>query len=410
MPFSKSGAGSSKHHCGIFFLHPEYNQSIACFVAVSRLSYLSKARRVVLKLGSAVLTAPDGLDLPLIQRLVGEIAALRNQERQFVLVSSGAVAAGIKKLGLEERPAGIVQQQAVAAAGQSTLMQTYEEAFAAHDLKVAQILLTHDDLAARKRFLNARNTLFTLLQWGVVPVINENDTVATDELRFGDNDHLAALICNLAEADLLILLTNTEGLYARDPREDPAAPLLTLVHTNDPRLETAAGRRPGRLGRGGMVSKLKAVKKVAAAGIPSLIANGRRPGVLREIFAGAEVGTFFLPSEQKLTSRQYWLAYNVAPEGAILVDAGAREALVHHHKSLLPAGVLEVFGGFKKGAPVSLMDPDGQTFAVGLTNYSSRDLNRIKGKRTQEIAQTLGYKETDEIIHRDNLVIFPEIS
>jgi|UniRef100_A0A7C5ALJ9 glutamate 5-kinase len=379
-------------------------------MSFSRNTFLNKARRVVLKLGSAVLTLPEGLNLPLIQQLVGEIAAWRRLDRQFVVVSSGAVAAGIRKLGLEERPAGIVQQQAVAAAGQSTLIQTYEEAFGAHGLKVAQVLLTHDDLAARKRFLNARNTLLTLLQWGVVPVINENDTVATDELRFGDNDHLAALICNLVEADLLILLTNTEGLYARDPREDPNAPLLTLVNTSDPRLLSAAGRRPGRLGRGGMISKLQAVKKAAAAGIPSLIANGRRPGVLTEIFSGAEVGTFFLPPEQKLSSRQYWLAYNVSPEGAILVDAGAREALVHHHKSLLPAGVLEVFGGFKKGAPVSIMDPEGQTFAVGLTNYSSRDINRIKGKQTQEIAQTLGYKDTDEIIHRDNLVIFPEAS
>jgi len=363
---------------------------------------------VVLKLGSAMLTAADGLNLPLIQQLVGDIAAVLRNDRQFVLVSSGAVAAGLKKLGFDERPAGMPQQQAVAAAGQSTLIQTYEEAFAAHGLKVAQILLTHDDLAARRRFLNARNTVFTLLQWGVMPIINENDTVATDELKFGDNDNLAALICNLVEADLLILLTDTEGLYARDPREDPDAPLLTFLETTDPRLLTAAGRRPSTLGRGGMVSKLQAVKKAAAAGVPSLIANGLKPGILGEIFDGREVGTFFLPQTQKLRSRQYWLAYNVAPQGAILVDTGAREALVRLHKSLLPAGILEVFGGFKKGAPVSLVDPDGQTFAVGLSNYSSRDINRIKGKQTQEIAQSLGHKDYDEVIHRDNLVIFPE--
>lgn len=374
-----------------------------------RQTYLNKARRVVLKLGSAVLTAPDGLNLPLIQRLVAEIALLRRAEHQFVLVSSGAVAAGLRKLGLSERPGGMPQVQAVAAAGQSTLIQTYEAAFAAHDLKVAQILLTHDDLAARKRFINAKNTLFTLIQWGVVPIINENDTVATDELKFGDNDNLAALIANLVEADLLILLTNTEGLYARDPREDPAAPLLTFLETSDPRLETAPGQAPTELGRGGMTSKIQAVKKAAAGGIPSLIANGRRAGVLGEIFAGAEVGTFFLPQTQKLSGRQYWLAYNVAPEGVILVDAGAREALVRQHKSLLPAGVLEVFGGFKKGAPVSLVDPEGQTFAVGLSNYSSRDIGRIKGKQTQEIAQALGHADADEIIHRDNMVIFPEI-
>ncbi len=373
-----------------------------------RKKYLDKARRVVVKLGSSVVTAADGLNLPLIQKLVEEIGALRRAERQVVLVSSGAVAAGLKKLEICLRPTGIPQMQAVAAAGQSSLMQTYEEAFAAHGLKVAQILLTHDDLAARARFLNARNTLFTLLQWNVVPIINENDTVATDELKFGDNDHLAALICNLVEADLLLLLTNTEGLYARDPREDPDAPLLTFLETTDPRLETAAGQRPNTLGRGGMVSKIQAVKKAATAGVPCLIANGLRPGILGEIFAGQEVGTFFLPQTQKLSSRQYWLAYNVAPEGAILVDPGARKALVHQGKSLLPAGILEVFGGFRKGAPVNLMDPDGQTFAVGLSNYSSRDINRIKGKKTQEIAQSLGHKDYDEVIHRDNLVIFPE--
>jgi glutamate 5-kinase len=373
-----------------------------------RRSYLAKARRVVLKLGSSVLTAEDSLNLALIRRLVEEIAALRQAEHQFVMVSSGAVAAGLKKLGICVRPAGMPQVQAVAAAGQSTLIQTYEEAFAAHGVKVAQILLTHDDLAARKRFVNAKNTLFTLLQWGVVPIINENDTVATDELKFGDNDHLAALIANMVEADLLILLTNLEGLYARDPREDPDAPLLTFLETTDRRLETAAGDRPNALGTGGMGSKLQAVKKAAAAGIPSLIANGLRAGVLGEIFGGREVGTFFLPQTHKLSSRQYWLAYNVAPKGAILVDTGAREALVHMGKSLLPAGILEVFGGFRKGAPVSLMDPEGQTFAVGLSNYSSRDINRIKGKQTQEIAQALGHEDMDEVIHRDNLVIFPE--
>lgn len=371
--------------------------------------HLSKARRVVLKLGSAVLTAPQGLNQPLIERLVGEIARLRKGEREFILVSSGAIAAGCRKLGLTSRPPGIPQQQAVAAAGQSSLMLTYEEAFAAHGLKVAQILLTHDDLAARSRFLNARNTLFTLLQWQVVPIINENDTVATDELKFGDNDNLAALICNLVEADLLILLTDTDGLYDRDPREDPHARLLHLVESFDAQLEKAASRRAGPLSRGGMSSKLQAAKKAAAAGVPTLIANGLTPGILEQTFAAAEVGTLFLPQTQKLKSRQYWLAYNVNPQGAILVDGGAREALVRHGKSLLPAGIVEVFGGFGKGAPVQLLDPDGHPFAMGLTNYSARDIGRIKGRHSKEIAQSLGYQGYDEVIHRDNLVIFPEI-
>ncbi|MFA5111765.1 MAG: glutamate 5-kinase [Desulfobaccales bacterium] len=375
-----------------------------------RQQYLTKAKRIVLKLGSAVLTAPDGLNLPLIQRLVGEIGRLISGEREFILVSSGAIAAGCRKLGLTSRPTGIPQAQAVAAAGQSALILTYEEAFAEFGLKVAQILLTHDDLESRHRFLNARNTLFTLLQWRVVPIINENDTVVTDELKFGDNDNLAALICNLVGADLLILLTDIEGLFDKDPREYPGARLLHLVETIDAGVEKAAGKKAGALGRGGMMTKVQAAKKAGAAGLPTLIANGLTPGILGRIFAADEVGTLFLPQAQKLTSRQYWLAYNVTPKGAILVDYGAREALVQRHKSLLPAGILEVFGGFGKGAAVHLMDPDGKPFAVGLTNYTAREIGRIKGRQSQEIAQALGGpRDYDEVIHRDNLVIFPEV-
>jgi glutamate 5-kinase len=373
-----------------------------------RQHYLSRAKRVVLKLGSAVLTAADGLNQPLIQRLVGEIGQLRSGDREFILVSSGAIAAGCRKLGLASRPAGIPQAQAVAAAGQSVMMHVYEDAFAEIGLKAAQILLTHDDLESRHRFLNARNTLFTLLSWEVVPIINENDTVATDELKFGDNDNLAALICNLAGADLLVLLTDTDGLFDKDPREHDDARLLHQVSNIDAKVEKAAGHRPGALGRGGMVSKLQAAKKAGAAGLPTLIANGLTPGILTEIFGGAEVGTLFLPQDQKLTSRQYWLAYNVTPKGAILVDPGARAALVKGHKSLLPAGILEVFGGFRKGDAVHLMDTEGKPFAVGLTNYSAREIGRIKGRQSQEIAQTLGQKGYEEVVHRDNLVVFPE--
>ena len=374
-----------------------------------RQPYLSKTRRVVLKLGSAVLTAPDGLNRPLIERLVAESGSLRGGEREFIIVSSGAIAAGCRKLGLSSPPSGIPQQQAVAAAGQSALMQVYEEAFAQIGLKVAQILLTHDDLESRQRFLNARNTLLTLLQWRVVPIINENDTVATDELKFGDNDNLAALICNLVGADLLILLTDTDGLFDRDPRQHPDAKLVHLVESFDAELEKAASSRAGALGRGGMGSKLQAAKKAAAAGLPSIIANGLTPGILTKIFAGEEVGTLFLPQAQKLKSRQYWLAYNVNPKGAILVDQGAWEALVKRHKSLLPAGIVAVFGGFGKGAAVQLMDPEGYPFAIGLSNYSARDIARIQGRQTKDIEQFLGQKGYDEVIHRDNLVIFPEI-
>ena len=374
-----------------------------------RQQYLSKARRVVLKLGSAVLTAADGLNQPLIQRLVGEIGHLRSGDREFILVSSGAIAAGCRKLGFASRPAGIPQAQAVAAAGQSVMMHTYELAFAEVGLKVAQILLTHDDLESRQRFLNARNTLLTLLQWRVVPIINENDTVATDELKFGDNDNLAALICNLVGADLLVLLTDTDGLYDSDPRQHPDARLVPLVEAFDAELEKAASGRAGALGRGGMGSKLQAAKKAAAAGVPTIIANGLAPNILTKIFAGDQVGTFFLPQAQKLKSRQYWLAYNVNPKGAILVDQGAWEALVKRQKSLLPAGIVAVFGGFGKGAAVQLMDPEGHPFAIGLTNYSARDIARIQGRQTKDIEQFLGQKGYDEVIHRDNLVIFPEI-
>ena len=259
-----------------------------------RQPYLDKARRVVLKVGSAVLTTPEGLNQPLIERLIAESFSPKVGEREFIIVSSGAVAAGCRKLGLSSRPTGIPQQQAVAAAGQSALTQAYEAAFARFGLKVAQILLTHDDLESRQRFLNARNTLFTLLQWQVVPIINENDTVATDELKFGDNDNLAALICNLVEADLLILLTDIDGLFDKDPREHPDAKLVPLVEFFDAKLEKAASGRAGTLGRGGMVSKLQAAKKAAAAGVPTIIANGLQPGILEEIFSGAEVGTFVL--------------------------------------------------------------------------------------------------------------------
>ena len=371
--------------------------------------YLSKARRVVLKVGSTVLTTPEGLNLPLIQRLVAESFSLPGGERELVIVSSGAVAAGCRKLGLSSRPTGIPQQQAVAAAGQSALMLAYEEAFAHFGLKVAQILLTHDDLESRQRFLNARNTLLTLLQWRVVPIINENDTVATEELKFGDNDNLAALICNLAGADLLIMLTDIDGLYDKDPREHPDAQRVPRVESFDAALEKAAAGKAGALGRGGMRTKLQAAKKAAAAGLPTIIASGLTPGILKKIFAGEEVGTIFLPQAQKLKSRQYWLAYNVTPKGAILVDQGAWQALVKRQKSLLPAGIVAVFGGFGKGAAVQLMDPEGRPFAIGLTNYSARDIARIQGRQTKEIEQFLGQKGYDEVIHRDNLVIFPEI-
>ena len=320
------------------------------------------------------------------------------------------MAAGCRKLGLTSRPTGIPQAQAVAAAGQSALILTYEEAFAEFGLKVAQILLTHDDLESRHRFLNARNTLLTLLGWQVVPIINENDTVATDELKFGDNDNLAALICNLVGADLLVILTDIDGLYDKDPREHPDARLVApgphhRRQGGEGRGQTARRPGPGRHG-----DQAPGRQKGRGRGHPHPHRQRPDPGHPgKNLCRRSQVGTLFLPQDQKLTSRQYWLAYNVTPKGAILVDHGARAALVQRHKSLLPAGILEVFGGFVRATRSTFMDSEGKPFAVGLTNYSAREIGRIKGRQSQEIAQSLGHKGYDEVIHRDNLVIFPEI-
>lgn len=369
---------------------------------------VTRAKRVVIKIGSGVLTEAEGLNQAVIARLADEVARLRAEGREVILVSSGAIAAGFKKMGLPGRPQGIPQKQAVAAIGQSTLMLTYEEAFERYGLKVAQLLLTRDDLAHRRRYLNARNTLFTLLNWEVIPIINENDTVAVEELRFGDNDNLSALISSLACVDLLVILTDTDGLYDRDPRQHPDARLISLVEKMDSRLEKAATHLPGVVGCGGMSSKIQAARKASSAGIPVIIANGLAPSILQQIFKGAEVGTLFLPQMKKISSRQYWIAYTLNPRGEIVVDDGAREVLLHQGKSLLPAGIVEVHGRFGVGAAVRLADSEGQVFGMGLSNYSSQDIARIKGLKTVEIEHYLGHKGYDEVVHRDNMVVFPE--
>ncbi len=374
----------------------------------TRTTILNSAKRVVVKIGSAVLTTDEGLNRAVIARLVDAVASLRTAGREVILVSSGAIAAGFKKIGLATRPQGIPQKQAVAAIGQSTLMQTYEAAFGRHGLKVAQLLLTKDDLAHRRRYLNARNTLFTLLDWGVIPVINENDTVAVEEIRFGDNDTLSALISSLVQAQLLVILTDIDGLYDHDPRNCPDACLISRVDRIDARLERAASGQAGTLGTGGMLSKLQAAKKAGAAGIPTIIANGRTPDILPRLFAGDKVGTLVVPHQPRLTSRQYWIAYNQTPRGEIIVDDGAREVLLHQGKSLLPAGIVGVKGRFGMGAPVRLVDTVGRVFGIGLSNYSAADIACIKGLQTCNIESSLGVKGYDEVIHRDNLVVFTD--
>ena len=365
-------------------------------------------RRIVVKVGSNVLTCPEGLNLPVIDALSHQIMQLERSGQEVILVSSGAMAAGVRKLAIDRRPEAIPARQAVAAVGQAGLILTWEKALARHGKKVAQILLTAEDMTSRKRYLNARNTLNTLLDWGVLPIINENDTVMVDEIRFGDNDNLAAVITLLMDADILINLTDIDGLYDRDPRTHQDAELLTLISTIGREIERYAGEIAGALGTGGMRSKIKAARKVTAAGVPMIIANGKKDGVLADIFEGRPTGTFFKPKTARLSSRKCWLAFSLKPKGVIRIDGGAARALTTGGKSLLPSGIAAVSGQFNVGDPVQFAGPDGQVLGNGLVNYSASDINKIKGMRSGDIADCLGEKPYDEVIHRDNLVLTNE--
>ncbi len=365
-------------------------------------------RRIVVKVGSNVLTCPEGLNLPVIDALSHQIMQLERSGQEVILVSSGAMAAGVRKLAIDRRPEAIPARQAVAAVGQAGLILTWEKALARHGKKVAQILLTAEDMTSRKRYLNARNTLNTLLDWGVLPIINENDTVMVDEIRFGDNDNLAAVITLLMDADILINLTDIDGLYDRDPRTHQDAELLTLISTIGREIERYAGEIAGALGTGGMRSKIKAARKVTAAGVPMIIANGKKDGVLADIFEGRPTGTFFKPKTARLSSRKCWLAFSLKPKGVIRIDGGAARALTTGGKSLLPSGIAAVSGQFNVGDPVQFAGPDGQVLGNGLVNYSAGDINKIKGMRSGDIADCLGEKPYDEVIHRDNLVLTNE--
>jgi glutamate 5-kinase len=352
-----------------------------------------------------VLTDNRGVDLGVINRLCDEISMLREQGRQVVIVSSGAIASGMRKIGLGEVPKTIPQKQAAAAVGQGSLIQAYEEAFSHYGLKVAQILLTSDDLTNRRRYLNARHTLQTLLDWGIIPVVNENDTVVVDEIKFGDNDNLSALIAQLTEADLLVALTDMDGLYDSDPRQHQDARIIPVVHRIDEQVEGFAGDQPGRLGTGGMVSKLLAAKKVTAAGVPMIIGNGRNRYVLKQIFDGEEVGTLFLPGGRRLSGKKQWIAHTLKPQGDIILDEGATEALRSRGKSLLSTGIIGLRGEFEVGAPVRCLNNKEEVIGIGLVNYSAAEIDKIKGVRSHRIEGILGYKHSDEVIHRDNFVL-----
>lgn len=367
--------------------------------------YLDKARRVVVKVGSAVLTGSAGLDRPAMENLARQLAALRQGGREVILVSSGAVAAGRRKLKLSQKKLVLREKQAVAAAGQSHLMRTYEDIFAGFDQKVAQVLLTHDDLSHRDRYLNVRNTLLTLLEWGLIPIINENDTVSVEELRFGDNDTLGAMITNLIEADLFVVLTDVAGLFSANPSTDPSAARLATVAKVNAEIEDMAGSPTSALGTGGMRSKIVAAKTVAARGGCSFIGPGRQGNVLDELFAGVDVGTFFLPAPATLHSRKHWIAFTLKPKGELVLDEGACRALSKAGKSLLPSGIVEVRGRFGVGAAVHCLNREGQPVAVGLVNYRAAEIDLIKGAHTERIEEILGYRDSDEVIHRDNLVI-----
>lgn len=364
------------------------------------------ARRLVVKVGSSLVTNEGaGLDLEAIANWARQVAALRAAGREIVLVSSGAIAEGMKRLGWRTRPGTMHELQAAAAVGQMGLVQAYESAFRGHGLRTAQILLTHADLADRSRYLNARSTLKTLLELGVVPVINENDTVVTDEIRVGDNDTLGSLVANLIEADVLVILTDQGGLFTADPRKDPAATLVREARAGDPLLEEMAGGAGSAIGRGGMITKVLAAKRAARSGAHTVIASGREPEVLVRLGRGEPVGTLLVSGAAPLAARKQWLADHVQVAGTVHLDAGAARAVAAGGKSLLPIGVKAIDGDFERGALVACVGPDGREVARGLVNYGAAEARRILGRPSTEIESILGYVDEPELIHRDNLVV-----
>ena len=371
-----------------------------------RRDVVGTASTVVIKVGTNVLADPSGhLDRERIHALADQLHRIRETGRKVVLVSSGAIGAGVGKLGLGRRPADLSQLQACAAIGQSALMQLYQECLTPHGVHTAQILLTAGDFDNRARYLNVRNTIRTLFEYQALPIINENDTVSVAEIKFGDNDHLAAMVTNLLRAPLLVLLTNVDGLYSDDPRTNPAAELLATVPHIDPSVTDMAGASKSVLGTGGMRSKLRAARLATAAGEAVIMANGSQDAILDQIFAYEPVGTLFLPHGQDIPAWKRWVGYTAQPKGRILVDAGAKRALLEQGKSLLPVGVTAIQGEFRKGEIVAICDAEGSEIARGLSNYSSADAGKIRGLPTEQVATLLGAIPYAELVHRDNLVV-----
>jgi glutamate 5-kinase len=369
------------------------------------ISALASARRIVVKVGSSLVTNEGkGLDHAALTRWAEQIVQLVEGGRQVVLVSSGAIAEGLQRLGWSKRPKALHELQAAAAVGQMGLVQAYESIFRQHGLHAAQVLLTHEDLADRTRYLNARGTLLSLLELGVVPVINENDTVSTDEIKLGDNDTLGALVTNLIEADCLVILTDQRGLYTADPRRNPEAQFVQEARAGDPELERMAGGAGSSVGTGGMLTKILAAKRAARSGAHTLIASGREQNVLLRLAQGELIGTQLIAEEATLAARKQWMADHLQMRGRLVLDEGAAKALAAGGKSLLPVGVKAVQGEFERGEVIACVDGEGREIARGLVNYSAAEARRIAGKPSTEIETLLGYVDGPELIHRDNLV------
>ncbi len=367
-------------------------------------SRLAKASRIVVKLGTSTLTYANGkLNLGQIEQLVREMADLRNRGLEMILVSSGAIGVGASRMGLKKIPKTIPVKQALAAVGQGALMQLYEKIFAEYNQTVAQVLLTRGDFDERLRYLNATNALLAILDMGVIPIINENDTVAVEEIKFGDNDTLSALVAGLIDADLLLVLSDVDGLYDDDPRLNSEARLLTRVTEITPEMEEVSHNRGSRFASGGMYTKLRAARICMTSGIPMVIANSAKADVIRRIVAGEKLGTLFVPREEKMHAREKWLAFGTLVQGCLEVDAGAVTALTKRGRSLLASGITTVAGEFERGAVVGVQGPSGAEIARGIVHYSSGEIRLIAGKRSTEIERILGEKDYDEVIHRNNL-------
>lgn len=373
---------------------------------MSKRENFKNAKRIVIKIGSSLLTkGGKGLDHIAIASWVEQMATLRKQGVDVILVSSGSVAKGVWRLGLKARPTTLHELQAAAAVGQMGLVRTFDDNFQQHGLHAAQILLTHDDLSNRQRYLNARSTLLTLLDFSVVPIINENDTVATEEIRFGDNDTLAALVANLVEAELLIILTDQKGLFTADPSVNPSATLISQIHVDDDRLESMAGDSRSGLGRGGMSTKVRAARLAARSGAATVVAAGATADVINVVLRGEEIGTHFLPNLEPIAARKQWLAGQLQVKGQLVLDDGAVKMLKNNGKSLLAVGVKWSTGEFERGELVSCLDLNGIEIARGLVNYGSEETRLIAGKNSTEFETLLGYADDAELIHRNNLVL-----